>query len=59
MGEIEKEIRGHGRKVMGWDEILEGTPAKDITVCGWTSREASVRSAREGHPTIVAPITNF
>lgn len=59
MGEIEKEIRGHGRKMMGWDEILEGTPAKDITVCGWTSREASVRSAREGHPTIVAPITNF
>ena len=59
MGEIEKEIRNHGRKMMGWDEILEGTPAKDITVCGWTSVNASVRSAREGHPTIVAPITNF
>ncbi len=59
MGEIEKEIRNHGRKMMGWDEILEGTPAKDITVCGWTSLDASVRSAREGHPTIVAPITNF
>lgn len=59
MGEIEKEIRSRGRKMMGWDEILEGTPAKDITVCGWTSQDASVRSAREGHPTIVAPITNF
>ncbi len=59
MGEIEKEIRNRGRKMMGWDEILEGTPAKDITVCGWTSLDASVRSAREGHPTIVAPITNF
>ncbi len=59
MGEIEKEIRSHGRKMMGWDEILEGTPAKDITVCGWTSQKASIRSAREGHPTIVAPITNF
>lgn len=59
MGEIEKEIRGRGRKMMGWDEILEGTPAKDITVCGWTSQDASVRSAREGYPTIVAPITNF
>lgn len=59
MGEIEKEIRNSGRKMMGWDEILEGTPAKDITVCGWTSLDASVRSAREDHPTIVAPITNF
>ena len=59
MGEIEKQIRNRGRKMMGWDEILEGTPSKDITVCGWTSVNASIRSAREGHPTIVAPITNF
>jgi len=59
MGEVEKEIRNRGRKMMGWDEVLEGTPSKDITVCGWTSVDASIRSAREGHPTIVAPITNF
>lgn len=59
MGEIEKLIRDRGRKMMGWDEILAGTPSKDITVCGWTSVNASIRSAREGHPTIVAPITNF
>ena len=59
MGEIEKQIRNRGRKMMGWDEILEGTPSKDITVCGWTSVNASIRSAREGHPTIVAPISNF
>ena len=37
MGEIEKLIRDRGRKMMGWDEILAGTPSKDITVCGWTS----------------------
>ena len=59
MGEIEKLLRDRGRKMMGWDEILAGTPSKDITVCGWTSVNASIRSAREGHPTIVAPITNF
>ena len=59
MGEIEKLIRDRGRKMMGWDEILAGTPSKDITVCGWTSVNASIRSSREGHPTIVAPITNF
>ena len=46
MGEIEKLIRDRGRKMMGWDEILAGTPSKDITVCGWTSVNASIRSAR-------------
>lgn len=59
MGELEKDIRAHGRNVLAWDEILEGTPSKDVTVIGWTSQKASIRSAKEGHKTIVAPITNF
>lgn len=59
MGEVQKEIRARGRQMLGWDEVLDGTPSKDITVIGWTSRQASVRSANEGHKTIVAPITNF
>lgn len=59
MGEVEKEIRARGRKMIGWDEILDGTPSKDITVIGWTSKKASVKAAKEGHPTVVAPITNF
>lgn len=59
MGEVEKEIRARGRRMICWDEILDGTPSKDITVIGWTSPKASVRAAKEGHPTVVAPITNF
>lgn len=59
MGEVAKEIKARGRKILGWDEILDGTPSKDITVIAWTSQKASMRSAREGHKTVVAPITNF
>lgn len=59
MGEIEKDIRARGRKMLAWDEILDGDPSKDVTVIGWTSQKASIRAAREGHKTIVAPITNF
>lgn len=59
MGEVQKEIRARGRQMLGWDEILDGTPSKDMTIIAWTSRQASVRSANEGHSTIVAPITNF
>lgn len=43
MDEVAKEIRARGRKMIGWDEILEGTPSKDVTVIGWTSPKATVR----------------
>ena len=59
MGELEKDIRARGRKMIAWDEILDGSPSKTVTVIGWTSKDASIRSARQGHPTVVAPITNF
>lgn len=59
MGELEKDIRARGRKMIAWDEILDGAPSKTVTVIGWTSKDASIRSAQQGHPTVVAPITNF
>lgn len=59
MDEVAKQIRARGRKMIGWDEILEGTPSKDVTVIGWTSPKATVRAAKAGHPTVIAPIQNF
>lgn len=59
MDEVAKDIRARGRKMIGWDEILDGTPSKDITVIGWTSPKATVRAAKAGHPTVIAPIQNF
>lgn len=59
MDEVAKEIRARGRKMIGWDEILEGTPSKDVTVIGWTSPKATVRAAKAGHPAVIAPIQHF
>ena len=59
MDEVAKQIRARGRKMIGWDEILEGTPSKDVTVIGWTSPKATVRAAKAGHPTVIAPIHHF
>ena len=59
MDEVAKQIRARGRKMIGWDEILEGTPSKDVTVIGWTSPKATVRAAKAGHPTVIAPIQHF
>ena len=56
MGEVEKVINARGRKMMGWDEILEGNPTKTSTVMAWTNAKATVRSAQLQHQTISCPI---
>ncbi len=59
MAEVEKEINARGRKVLAWDEILDGDPTKTTVITAWTSPKAAVKSARLGHQTIVCPITNL
>ena len=59
MDQMRSTLKARGRKMMGWDEVLEGTPDKDIVVCAWTSPSAVSRSASEGHPTIVCPIQHY
>ena len=59
MGEVEKSIVARGRKMLAWDEILEGNPAKSTTVMAWTSPNVRIKSARLGHNTIVCPITHL
>lgn len=59
MGEVEKEVKARGRKMLAWDEILEGNPAKSTTVMAWTSPKARVKSLQQGHQTIACPITHL
>lgn len=59
MGEVEKTINARGRKMMAWDEILEGNPVKSTTVMAWTSVNAGIKSAQLQHKTIITPITHL
>lgn len=59
MGEVEKVINARGRKMMGWDEILEGNPTKTSTVMAWTSPKVGIKSARLQHKTIICPISHL
>ena len=59
MGEVEKVINARGRKMMGWDEILEGNPTKTSIVMAWTSPKAGIKSAQLQHKTIICPITHL
>jgi len=55
---IEKFLDGKGRRLIGWDEILEGGLAPKATVQSWRSFEGALAAAKSGHDTIVSPVTH-
>lgn len=55
MKRMEKFIVSHGRKMIGWDEILEGGLAPEATVMSWRGVEGGINAARQGHDAIMTP----
>lgn len=45
----------HGKKLIGWDEILEGGLAPSATVMSWRGEEGGIQSANMGHDVIMTP----
>lgn len=52
---IEQFLYTHGRKLIGWDEILEGGLAPRATVMSWRGTEGGIAAARMGHDVIMTP----
>lgn len=56
------QIGGHvaaaGRRMVGWDEILEGGLAAGATVMSWRGEAGGVAAARAGHDAVMAPTTH-
>jgi hexosaminidase len=44
-----------GRRMIGWDEILEGGLAKDATVMSWRGFEGGIEAAKQNHDAIMTP----
>jgi hexosaminidase len=51
----EKHINSRGRRMIGWDEILEGGLAPNATVMSWRGIEGAVAAASQGHDAVLAP----
>lgn len=56
---IQKYLNKKGRKIIGWDEILEGGLAPNATVMSWRGEEGGIASAKLGHNVIMAPDTKL
>ena len=52
---IEKYINGKGRKIIGWDEILEGGLAPNASVMSWRGEEGGIAAAKLNHNVIMTP----
>jgi hexosaminidase len=52
---IGKFLAAHDRKLIGWDEILEGGLAPDATVMSWRGLEGAEAAAKAGHDTVLSP----
>lgn len=54
---IEKMVEKHGKKIIGWDEILEGGLAPSATVMSWRGTEGGIEAAKASHDVIMTPTT--
>ncbi len=52
---MEKYLNKKGKKIIGWDEILEGGLAPNATVMSWRGTKGGVEAAKQHHDVIMTP----
>lgn len=54
---VEKILEAKGKKLMGWDEILEGGLAPNASVMSWRGMKGGIEAAQSGHKVVMSPTT--
>ena len=57
--QMDKYFTSKGRRLVGWDEILEGGLAPGATVMSWRGTEGGIRAAKEGHDVVMSPTSHM
>lgn len=52
---IEKYVNSKGKKIIGWDEILEGGLAPNATVMSWRGEKGGIAAAQQNHDVMMTP----
>ena len=55
---IDKFITSKGRRMIGWDEILEGGLSPNATVMSWRGITGGISAAKENHDVVMTPTTH-
>ena len=56
---VEQYLAGKGRKIIGWDEILEGGVSQSATVMSWRGAKGGIAAAKLGNDVIMTPNSHF
>ena len=51
-------LASHGRRLIGWDEILQGGLAPGATVMSWRGEDGGITAAKAGHDVVMAPTSH-
>jgi hexosaminidase len=57
MKRVEDILKSKGKKMIGWDEILEGGVAPEATVMSWRGIKGGIEAAKMGHDVVMTPTT--
>jgi hexosaminidase len=57
IGRMDKFLSSKGKRLIGWDEILEGGLAPGATVMSWRGVKGGITAAKSGHDVVMAPTT--
>jgi hexosaminidase len=52
---IDSFLISHGKRLIGWDEILEGGLAPNAAVMSWRGEDGGIQAARAGHDVVMTP----
>lgn len=55
MNRIENYLNGKGKKIIGWDEILEGGISQRATIMSWRGENRGIKAAQAGYDVIMTP----
>lgn len=55
---IENFVESKGRRIIGWDEILDGDISQSAVIMSWRGTEPGTRGAKLGHDVIMAPTSH-
>ena len=56
---VGKFLKEHGRRLVGWDEILEGNAPLDAVVMSWRGSDGGIKASGMGHDVIMTPNLNM
>lgn len=59
MGEVASYVQSKGKRVIGWDEILEGVQMDDSVIMSWRGTEGGITAARMGHDVVMTPTSDM